>query len=143
MLDSRLRHAGIYVDELESMKKFYMTCFDLSVFKEGIENGSYLESFLGIKGVSINVCKLIDKNGMILELIQAERDYGDNHSDLLTKRGCVHVAMTVSDIEGIYDQLIMNGGTPISAPLVSPDKKASVFFCRDPEGNYLELVQEL
>jgi len=31
----------------------------------------------------------------------------------------------------------------LSKPTISPNRQACVCFCRDPEGNYLELVEEL
>lgn len=138
-----LRHVGIFVNNLEEMSEFYIKCFGFSVHTSGIEGGDYLEKFLGIEGIELKNYKLIDEHGMILELLQAQSDYGDLHSDKVAKLGCIHVAITVSNLDSMYDKVKDFGCSPLSEPLISPDHKAKVCFCRDPEGNYLELVEEL
>ena len=45
--------------------------------------------------------------------------------------------------ETIYEELAKRGCQMLSGPCISPDGKARVFFAKDPEGNYLELVEEL
>ncbi|MBQ8945554.1 MAG: VOC family protein [Lachnospiraceae bacterium] len=139
-----IRHTGIYVKDLTAMKDFYCSCFGMQIVSEGIENGSYIENLLGNPELSINVCKLRFPDGTMLELIEPDRDGDkDAHSSNVINCGCVHIAFTVKDLQILYNKLAKLGITFISQPMLSPDGKVYVCFCQDPEGNYLELVQEL
>lgn len=138
-----VRHIGIFVDNLEQMKSFYMNCFDLKEKAHVNEGGNYLETFLGVKGIALENYKLQDPNGLIVELLKTDEEYGEHHFPQVCHKGCLHLAMTVQNVNEIYSRLKTHGGDPIAEPIVSPDGNAKVCFGRDPEGNYLELVEEL
>lgn len=140
----RIRHTGIYVNNMDLMKRFYCNVLGMNVVSEGDEGGFYIETLLGIPGLTVNVCKLSFPDGTMIELVKADRGsepymYADN----VVQSGCIHIALTVEDVWSLYSKLIKKGIRFISDPLLSPDGKVNVCFCRDPEGNYLELVQEL
>ncbi len=141
--DPVFRHVGIYVNDLEQMSRFYKACFRFEELSKATEGGDYLETLLGEQGIEIDNVKMTDKRGMILELIKTRQKYDDIHSERVSNIGCMHIAFTVTNLEQIRDDLLHNGGKPISECLVSPDGYAKVFFCKDPEGNYLELVEVL
>ena len=141
-MHSNVRHTGIYVSDIGKMKSFYAECFGLAEKSHGNEGGNYLETLLGVNNIAIENYKLCDKNGFIIELIKTEDDYERHVFPKVCHIGCLHVAFTVSNIDKVCHFIQENGGEMISKPIFSPDGKVKVCFCRDPEGNYLELVEE-
>ncbi len=139
-----IRHTGIYVRDLELMKSFYCRYFDMEVAVHNTEGGIYSETILGVPSISVELYKLRRKDGTMIELLRpAIEQTVEAYTDSVTCFGCLHIAFTVNDLDQIYKDMTAEGIRFISQPTVSPDKKAYVCFCRDPEGNYLELVQEL
>jgi len=140
----RIRHTGIYVNDLTKMKEFYCACLGMVIASEATEDGRYIETLLGVPSLSLQVCKLKYPDGTMLELVKPSIDLpGDMHAGNVICQGCMHIALTVGNLQQLYEKLIGQGIPFISQPLLSPDGKVKVCFCRDPEGNYLELVQEL
>ncbi len=139
-----IRHTGVYVNDLERMKEFYCHFFDMTVFIHDIEGGNYSETILGIPGISIELYKLQRSDGTMIELLKPHiEQLKEAYAPSVTCFGCVHIAFTVEELDVLYKEMIEEGIRFISKPTVSPNGKAYVCFCRDPEGNYLELVQEL
>jgi len=61
----------------------------------------------------------------------------------ITNIGCSHFALTVDDLDSLYERLTKNG-TPFNYPVqISPDGNVKIAFCRDPDGTLIELVQDL
>lgn len=141
-----IRHTGIYVDDLEKMKDFYCRYFDMDVAVHDTEGGKYSETILGVPGISLELYKLRRSDGTMVELLKAnisKEQRKDVHSDSVAHYGCMHIALTVENLDKMYADMRFDGIRFISAPTVSPNGKAFVCFCKDPEGNYLELVEEL
>jgi predicted enzyme related to lactoylglutathione lyase len=65
-----------------------------------------------------------------------------NHLNV-NKIGHSHIALTVSDVHHAAHNIVVNGGTMMNSPRVSPNGLVLAVYCRDPEGNILELVEEL
>lgn len=140
-----IRHVGIYVNDLECMKQFYCKNFDFIERIHEIEKGMYIDTILGIQDAGIELYKLEAPQGGMLELLKYFQDEHSavKDSQAVWEKGNSHIAITVRDIERKYEQLRMQSISFISKPCTSPNGKAKVCFCRDPEGNYLELVEEL
>lgn len=139
-----LRHTGIYVKNLEEMIYFYRELFDLKVVVRQQEKGVYTDTIFNERNVDIQVCKLEFKNRTMIELIQfAHTDALPDWSEKIYRCGKMHIAVTVDSAMEIYHKLKERNCVVLSEPCDSPDGKARVFFARDPEGNYLELVEEL
>lgn len=139
-----IRHTGIYVKDLERMKDFYCHYFDMDVFVHNVEGGVYSETILGVRGISIELYKLQRQDGTMIELlkpwiVQSKEIYAPS----VTCFGCLHIAFTVENLDKVYKDMTDEGIQFVSKPTISPNGKAYVCFCRDPEGNYLELVEEL
>ena len=79
----------------------------------------------------------------MLELIHREEEEQTKIRGNVYDIGCIHLAITVDDVEQTVKILQGSGVTFLSSPMLSDDGKAKVCFCRDPEGNYLELVEEI
>lgn len=142
----QIRHTGIYVDDLNLMKEFYCESFNMKVAVHDTEDGSYICDLYGIhdRQIEVELYKLEADDGSMIELLKLFPDSEINaHSKDIFHKGCAHIAFTVLDVDRIYKVFLDKGIFFYSEPLLSRDKKHKVCICRDPEGNYLELVQEL
>jgi len=109
------------------------------------ESGTYIDRILNLSRVSVNTVKLKAREGpTLLELLQFKSHFGDrNPSREIYDRGPSHVAFTVTDLDALYQRLTGEGVLFLSLPQISPDGLAKVAFCKDPDGTYLEFVEEL
>lgn len=139
-----IRHTGIYVKNLERMKEFYSHYFDMEVAVHDTESGEYSATILGVPGISVELYKLKRSDGTMIELLKPSIEpQSEGYAPSVTCFGCLHIAFTVSDVEETYRSMSAEGIQFLSKPTISPNRQACVCFCRDPEGNYLELVEEL
>ena len=83
-------------------------------------------------------------DGTLVELLKFF-SHPDNASagSKITTTGITHLAFTVEDLDSLYRKLREQSVIFVSQPQVAPSKLAKVVFCQDPEGNLLELAQEL
>ncbi len=140
---SGIRHTGIYVNDLRKMVAFYMDVFDLKIVVHQKESGIYTDTIFQESGVEIEVFKLSFEDQTMIELVQyVHQDDLPNWQEKIYQCGKTHIAITVESAEEMYYKLKSKHCELLSKPCMSPDGKASVFFARDLEGNYLELVEE-
>ena len=78
-----------------------------------------------------------------LELLHFYGHHNHASSKAITEKGYTHIALTVENIDKLYDKMSSCDIEFTTKPLTSPDAKAKVTFCKDPDGNFIELVQEL
>lgn len=138
-----IRHTGIYVSNLDTQVEFYSRVFGLKPIYRKIEEGLVSNAMFAKSGIRIDVCKLSNADGCILELIKSlDIDDSGIQSRELRNVGQLHIAFTVDDAFKTYDEIINAGGSCFSKPNLSDNKLVYVFFATDPEGNYLEIVEE-
>ena len=137
-----LRHIGLVVKDAQMALSFYQELLGFKVDRDKIETGIFIESILAMPSVKIRTIKMKDGNGCVLELLCYDTP-ALIPSKTLSQSGFTHIALTVEDLDGICIFLKRKGVEFLSSPHVSPDGKAKVVFCRDFEGNFLELVQDL
>ena len=141
-----IRHVGIYVQNLDRMVDFYEKTIGFYKLTEYQDTGKHLEKILGVPDATLRICKLLTpfgkKNGSgdMLELIQYVQDEPD-YGKRLFAVGTAHIELEVGDILQTYEQIIHAGGLPLSEPVKVQESGNYLAFCRDPEGNYLELIQ--
>lgn len=140
---SALRHAGIVVTDLERSLAFYVDLLGLEVARRMDEHGAYLDTMLALDGARVTTVKLGAPDGGLVELLRFERPAPRAAARTLHDVGPTHVALTVRDLDGLHRRLREAGTEFYSEPVVSPDGRAKVVFCRDPDGTPLELVEEL
>lgn len=139
----KLRHIGLAVDDIEAMKMFYITYFGFEIVCEQKERGLFIENILDQKDVEVHVVKMmLPGDGCLLELLKF-KNIGNKIKKTLFNTGMTHFALTVSDVDSFYQRLEETGLGSLSQPCNSPDGRARVVFCRDPEGNFIELVEGL
>ena len=134
---------GIPVVNMGKMLFFYQDLLGFTIRSDEIEEGYFLSSILNIPNVRIHVVKMVTPNGWMLELLQylSCEDVQVPRMRKISDVGIAHMALTVSNVDFVYDLMMKNNVSCLSSPCISPSGKAKVFFCQDPEFNYLELVE--
>ena len=140
----KFRHAGIVVSDAERSLEFYNYLLKPVSVKDMVEEGEYIDTFLGLSSVKVRTIKMTLMCGSIVELLcfYSHEDVLDREK-LITNIGCSHVALTVDNLSDTYIRLLAIGTPFINKPHLSLDGKAKVAFCKDPDGTFLELVEEI
>ena len=103
----------------------------------------FLSGLLGMTDARVTTAKLVGSSGPTLIELLCFNNPGTSGPTPLNAIGPTHVALTVSDLDGLYDRIIEAGHSFNAPPRVSPDGGAKVAFCQDPDGTFLELVEPL
>jgi len=139
-----IRHTGIVVNDLEQALRFYLDLLGLREVKRMEESGDYLDRITALKQAHVTTVKLAADDGNLIELLHFESNTLFSEKNIhCSAIGAYHVAFTVNDVDKTYAFFKKKGVKFNSAPQYSPDGHAKVAFCRDPDGNYIELVQEM
>ncbi|MFC1501486.1 VOC family protein [Elusimicrobiota bacterium] len=140
----RARHYGIVVKNIKNSLQLYRGILGFKVWRRQNEKGKYIENVVGLKGAVLEWIKLKDKKGFLIELIQYKFPMSKSKKFFLVNcPGTAHIALTVKDLETLYNKLTKKGYKCNSMPQLSPDGKAKVLYFRDKDGAVLELVEEL
>jgi len=138
------RHTGIVVNDMEKSLHFWRDIMGLRVMVDFWEEGEFIDTVQNLKGVKVHMIKLAAPDGTLIELLQDVRHPTEAPaSNEMCDRGIRHVAFTVADVRAAFKRLRDYGCETLSEPVLSPDGKARLFFARDPEGNLLEIVEEI
>jgi lactoylglutathione lyase len=140
---NNLRHTGIVVSNIEKSLEFYRDLLGFIVVKDQVETGRYIDIFLGLEDVTVRTVKMCLGEGSMLELLCFFSHPPKMTPQKIYDLGCSHVALTVEDLDETYKSLLNSGVFFNNPPQISPDGYAKVAFCQDPDGSYLELVEEL
>jgi lactoylglutathione lyase len=138
-----VRHIGLVTKDIDQSIGFYTNLLGFKVKKDQVESGGYIDTFLGLSDVRVRTVKMELKSGGMIELLYFFTHLCNDKSPDITAVGCSHIALTVPDVDIIYDKINEAGCETINRPSLSPDGKAKVFFCKDPDGTWLELVEEI
>ena len=140
-----IRHFGIGVSDLEASLHFYRDLLGLEIKRDMVEEGIFIDAILGLQGVKVRTVKMAAANGdTLVELLEYASHQGKKRENYeIFDLGASHVAFTVENVEKEYRKLQEQGVVFTCEPQVSPDGKAKVTFCYDPDGVPIELVQEL
>ena len=138
-----LRHTGIVVNDLARAVHFYKDILGFKVKRDMLEFGPAIDSLFGFNGVKVKTIKLSADDGNLIELL-----YYESHRATLAKRniydtGYSHIALTVDRLDEEYSKLKKMGIKFSGMPQISADGKVKIAFCHDPEGNSIELVEEI
>ena len=139
-----VRHIGIVVNDMERCLLFWRDIMGFKVVADFREEGSYIDTVEALNNVRLHMIKLASPDGVLIELLKDHSHPSARMgSNILCDMGIRHIAFTTDDADSTWNRLNEGGFETLSKPVVSPDKKAKLFFARDPEGNLLELVQML
>ena len=141
-----IRHTGLVVRNVEKSVKFYRDLLKLKLWKRKKEKSGYIDNVVGIKGAILEWVKLKADDGSLIELLQYHHPVNKKTKVMnapSNKLGCSHVAFTVKDVDELYKKMRKQGFHCNNMPHISPDGKAKVMYCHDPDGILLELVEEI
>ena len=135
-----IRHTGIVVRDLNAAVGFYTVILGLSVVRQGIESGPYLDAMLGLEGAEVAVVKMQAADGGTIELLAFLSHLREPRPRDICDCGITHLAFTVDDADKMHKRLMAYGVKCVSEPQLT-EGGFRVFFCNDPEGNKIEFVQ--
>lgn len=141
----QVRHTGIVIRDMDAALRFYIGLLGFSIVTSMEERGTHLDALLHLADAEVFTTKLSAPDGGMIELLKfSSPEWGRlSYGRELCDFGFSHVALTVKDIDAEYHRLTAVGVEFLSPPQVGPDGYAKVVFCRDPEGNFIEFVENL
>lgn len=144
-----IRHCGIYVGDIERLTNFYINVFNMHVVcQQELDKGFFVEKLSGESNAYILVTKLItDKGKMtgsgdmieLIKFVSASSYTSVKENKKFTDIGVTHIALECDDLFDISQKVILNGGEIIVPPFTRENGN-ELCFCKDPEGNCLELI---
>lgn len=143
MQELQTHHVGIVVSDLEAAVSFYRDALGLSVVDEFTLAEDGIGNAIGVDGATGDFVHLSaggdDGDGTRIELIEYDPAGDDSAADAINRVGAKHVGFAVDDISEFYESL-PDEVEPISEPQ-GIEIDTSILFFRDPEGNFVEVVE--
>ena len=137
-----IRHIGIFTKNPKELVIFYEKILNFKVVYNHIET---FKNMLNLnEPIDVNVIKMSSENGSQIEILYT--NIKDERNDYVKKYfdyGIGYIALTVSGLKDIYDNLLKQGYESISEEIYKASDKINVLFCKDYDGNILELVEEI
>jgi catechol 2,3-dioxygenase-like lactoylglutathione lyase family enzyme len=125
-------HTGLTVADLDAMRAWYCTAFDLVVeFEFALEQFDFRGVMLRGDGFRI---ELLERAGSVTGLQAA------NPVEAALTRGFGHIAFDVPVVDDAYGRLLALGATDRMSPRPSPEPGVRMAYVADPEGNLVELL---
>lgn len=140
-----IRHFGLVVSNLEKALIFYRDLLGLCVQGKTDENGDFISKMLSSENVKLKTVKLsANDNSTRLELLEFKNPkINSTKKTNLFEPGFTHISLTVKNLDELYIRLKNSNIEFNSQPTISPNGALKVVFCKDFEGNYLELIEEI
>jgi|TARA_R110000796_G_scaffold166988_4_gene283829 catechol 2,3-dioxygenase-like lactoylglutathione lyase family enzyme len=139
----KLRHVGLAVTDMDKSLQLYEGIFGLDIVWDQIETGKFIDRLSKLSDVQVRTVKLKDISGGMIELLQYLSHPSNVTQDPINRIGCSHIAITVDNIDYMYNTLINYGLEFHYQPQLSDDGNAKVAFCRDLEGILIEVVEQV
>jgi len=139
-----IRHTGLVVRNIDKSLEFYRDILGLSIWQRKTEEGSFIQKVVNIQDVKLEWVKLEAPDKSVIELIHYH--YPSRESEKIrnassTQLGCSHIAFSVYDISKTFLLIKERGIHYNNPPQLSPDGRAKVMYCHDPDGIIVELVE--
>jgi glyoxylase I family protein len=139
---NHIRHIGIVVTDLERSLCFYRDLLGMSIVRRMDESGEFIDRLLGLENADVTTVKLsLDMNPTLIELLHFKSHPVEDSEKKIVTAGLSHIAFTVPDVDLSYRRLTDAGIVFNAPPQISPDRRARVAYCKDPDGIFIELVQ--
>ena len=141
-----LRHTGVYVENLTRMADFYREVFQMHTICENVEQEDALIADLFQESCArVKITKLITEQGKasgvgdmieLIELVVPEGGQGKTPQPLAAG---MHLAFGVREMAATCAAVAAHGGRCMTR-VHDMGNGNLCCFCRDPEGNWLELI---
>jgi len=140
-----IRHFGLVVSNLEKALVFYKDLLGLCVQGKTDENGDFISKILFSENVKLKTVKLsANDNSTRLELLEFDNpSINSTKKTSLFEPGFTHISLTVKNLDELCTRLKNSNIEFNSQPTISTNGTLKVVFCKDFEGNYLELIEEI
>ena len=140
-----IRHFGLVVSNLEKALVFYQDLLGLSIQGKTEESGDFISKMLSFENIKLKTVKLsANDNSTRLELLEFENPkINSTKKNNLFEPGFTHISLTVKNLDELCVRLKNSNIEFNSQPTISPNGSLKVVFCKDFEGNYLELIEEI
>ncbi len=138
-----INHAGLIVQDLDKAIAFYRDVVSLEVKTRMERTGEAPSKLLGYDDIHFKGAHMTPGDGPTLELIQyINPPPSDRPTEERNVLGASHVAFTCEDMQGTFDLLMSRGAKELNPPQeVAPGQWRC--YLQDPEGNWVELVENL
>ena len=137
-------HSGFVVRDLDKMVSFYRDDLGLTIDREIDSKAPTEGDHTGIPGAHRTLIFVGTGGEHALELVYyVEPESPEGHLDR-NQLGATHICFNVSDIEQLYEKLKEKGVKFVTPPVMktnSDGSKRGICYCQDPEGNWLEFIQ--
>ncbi|NIA13949.1 MAG: hypothetical protein GWP08_07700 [Nitrospiraceae bacterium] len=144
-------HVNIVVTDLERSVAFYTELLGFSVTKRAVLEGDWIEAIVGLAGVQVDCVYLAPPEpGPRVELLcyRAPRSATLPDTAQANTVGLRHLALRVSDIEGLHARLEQAGVAFIGPPTAVPgtavrheEGQKRLCYFHDPDGVLLEIAE--
>ncbi|MDE1725706.1 MAG: VOC family protein [Thaumarchaeota archaeon] len=130
---------------MEKALGFYRDLLGLKICGTTDEKGDYINQLLAKENIELKTIKLsAEDNATRIELLKFSNSKSNQTKKIeLSDPGFTHIALTVNNLDEIYLRLRKAGIQFNCPPKSSLNGKLKITFCRDFEGNYLELTEEI
>lgn len=137
------RHTGLIVSDLEKSLDFYHSFLGLEVVQIHVDRSQYISEVTNVKDIVAKYAKLRVPGGTTLELLSYPSHPRSRVDRQLIQPGEAHLAFEIYSASDMYEKVKFAGIQCLSAPVLSSEKIANVFFCLDPDGYRIEFVEML
>ena len=138
-----INHTGFVVRDLEAAVKFYDEIVGLTVQDRLERTGGPISQVVGYENSHLRIAKMAaEGEEHFLELIQyVSPSPAERASEERAIIGGCHVAFIVDDIHEAFDRVMANGAIEMNPPAnIAPGRWAC--YMQDPEGNWIEFIQQ-
>ncbi len=146
----RIDHVNLVVGDLDAMATFYRDTLGLGITRRITICGPWIEAITGLADAEADVVYLEPTSGPGVELIcyRTPRASRPGRLGEANTPGLRHVAFQVDDLKSLIQKLKAANAQVLSDVQEVPTEQVEfggrqkrTVYCRDPEGNLLELCQ--
>ena len=138
-----IRHFGIVVSDIKKSLHFYRNLLGFKIKKDMLEESKFIDNILNLKNVKVRTIKMSADDDNLVELLWYKSHPRKPNKKEICDIGASHIAFTVDNLDCEYKRLKKQRIKFSCPPRISPDGRAKVTFCYDPDGTPIELVEEL
>lgn len=130
---------------MEKALEFYHDLLGLNIQGKTDEKGDFISKVLSSENIKLKTVKLsANDNSTRIELLQFDNPkITQTRKISLFEPGFTHISLTVKNLDEMYMRLKNSKIEFNSPPTISQNGTLKVVFCKDFEGNYLELIEEI
>ena len=139
-------HMAVTVSDTERALEFYVGKLGLRLAENHQLEGDKVDEANGLRGARAQSTRLLapESPEVLIDLLEYYEPEGRTHITPMGSVGSCHFALVVDDLPGAVEELKAKGVPFISGPVnfELTEGSVSVCFCQDPDGNYVELMEE-